>query len=227
MTEELTVPLGLLRRYLIFHGWKMPELVMSAGSRLDGDSYAERFFRERAVGTRNVDLYVLSEPGEEKIELAVPRLLDTKETFRRLDGALETLSQLEGRDRIELVAAVRSIGFDSVKSRIPDAQVYEDTINLNQAVKYTWKMKQLLAAGATTEILPDAYFSRLKKKGTEYAEHCRFGHTFKGSFGFTIESPVGPNPEPVLPEMEQAQSFPFERKVMHRLARGTAWSTKR
>src|SRR5208282_1846916 len=49
-----------------------------------------------------------------------------------------------------------------------------------------------------------------------YADSCRFGHTFRGSFGFTIESPVIPNIEPTLPQIEQPA--PFERRVMQRFA---------
>jgi hypothetical protein len=218
MNEEITVPLGLLRRYLSFRGWRQPTRVATAGSALDGDTYADVFFRERAKGQRNVDLYVLSEEGQEDLELAVPRTLETHDAGRRLEGAIETLSQLEGRDRIQVIADVRSIGFDVVRSRIPDELVFEDTIHLDQAVSYTANMKKLLAASATTEISPDVHFFRVKKEATQYAEQCRFGHTFKGSFGFTIESPVAPNQEPVFPGMEQAP--PFERRVIQRLAQG-------
>ncbi len=220
MTEELTVPLGLLRRYLEFNGWRPEAAAVAADQPLHGDSYADQFFRGRASGKRNVQLYVSSAPGLENVELVVPTSVETSETVKRLDGALETLSQVEGRDRIEVITAVRSIGFDVVKSRVPDEQVYGDTINLKQASSYTARMRELLAGGATTEIMPGAYFWRVKKKGSEYAENCRFGHTFKGSFGFTIESPVLQNTHLVLPGMEEFQEPPFERRVIQRLARG-------
>ncbi len=216
MSGETTVPLGLLRRYLAFHGWRMPE--RPSGHPIAGTSYADVFFRERASGRRNVDIYILTEQGLDDIELAVPRAIETAESMRRLDGVIETLSQLEGRDRGQVVADVRSIGFDIVKSRVPDDLVFEDTIHLDQAVSYTANIKKLLAAGATTEISPDVYFFRVKKEASQYAENCRFGHTFKGSFGFTIESPVAPNSEPVLPGMEQMP--PFERRVIQRIANG-------
>jgi hypothetical protein len=218
MSDEITVPLGLLRRYLVFHGWRRPERASWAGRVIDGHSYADEFFRGRSNGQRNVEMYVLSEAGSDDIELAVPRAVETAESVRRMQGVLETLSQVEGRDRIQVASDVRSIGFDVVKSRIPDDQVYEDTIHLDQAVNYTAGVKKLLAAGATTEIAPDVFFMRVRKEAAQYAEQCRFGHTFKGSFGFTIESPVAPNSEPVFPGMEQ--SPPFERRVIQRLGRG-------
>jgi len=146
------------------------------------------------------------------------RTLDTHEALRRLEGAINTLSQVEGKDRNEIASDIRSIGFDVVRSRVPDELVFEDTIHLDQAVSYTANIKKLLAASATTEITPDLYFFRVKKEASQYAENCRFGHTFKGSFGFTIESPVTPNVEPVFPGMEQMP--PFARRVIQRLARG-------
>jgi hypothetical protein len=136
------------------------------GLRFEGRSGADTFFRGRSGGQRNVDLFVLSEPGLADIELVVPQTLGTSEAARRLDGAIETLSQMQGRDRIQIIADVRSIGFDVVKSRIPDELVYEDTIHLDQAVNYTAGVKRLLAASATTEIAPDVYFLRLKKEAT-------------------------------------------------------------
>lgn len=218
MSDELTVPLALLRRYLMFHGWQRSEHVPSADGAFDAPSFANAFFRGRSNGQRNIDLYVLSEPGLDDVELVVPQTLGSNESVRRLKGAIETLSQLEGKDRAEVVADIRSIGFDVVKSRIPDELVFDDAIHLDQAVNYTAGVKKLLAASATTEIVPDVYFLRVKKEATVYAEQCRFGHTFKGSFGFTIESPIAPNTAPAFPGVEQMP--PFERRVIQRLAQG-------
>lgn len=216
MSEETTVPLGLLRRYLAFHGWREAE--RPSGQVIVGTSYADTFFRERASGRRNVDIYLLTEPGLDDVELAVPRAVETSESRRRLSDVIETLSQLEGRDRVQVITDVRSIGFDIVTSRVPDDQVVEDTIHLDQAVSYTANIKRLLAAGATTERAPDVFYMRVSKEGSKYAENCRFGHTFRSSFGFTIESPLAPNIAPVFPGMEQQP--PFERRVIHRIAQG-------
>lgn len=220
MSDELTVPLGLLRRYLAFHGWRRPEHVAASGGLLEGNSLVATFFRERSKGTRNADLYVLSDPDAEDVEMVVPHTLGSKESLRRLQGLINTLAQLENRDRFQVVADIRSIGFDLVRSRIPDELVFDDTIHLEQAVNYTAGVKKLLADAATTELNPSIYFMRVKKEASAYAEQCRFGHTFRGSFGFTIESPIAPNPSPAFPGMEQNVVPPFERRVIQRLAQG-------
>jgi hypothetical protein len=65
---------------------------------------------------------------------------------------------------------------------------------------------------------PAPFFGRVRKEAQEYSNRCRFGHTFRGSFGFTIESPVAANDQPTfLPEERIA---PFERRVVQRLFRG-------
>lgn len=218
MSEALTVPLGLLRRYLALRGWTKAERADVAGGILDQGSFAANYFRQRAAGPSNIDMYVLAEPTLDSIEMVVPKELGTSDAVRRLQGVINTLSQVEEKDPLQIVAAIRSIAFDVVTSRVPDEMVTDDTIHLDQAVSYTGNIKKLLAASATTEMSPDVYFFRIKREASHYADNCRFGHTFKGSFGFTIESPVVPNDEPVFPGMDQ--QAPFERRVIQRLAQG-------
>jgi len=119
---------------------------------------------------------------------------------------------------IEVIRSIREVSFDVVRSRIPDAQVIADTIHLEIAKSFVVGIRSVLAAAATTEIHPSPYFLRLRKEGTEYADRCRFGHTFRGSFGFTVESPLQPNNQATLPGFPPTP--PFERRIMQRLTRG-------
>lgn len=215
------VPLGLLRRYLTAHGWRRgtdarlgaasPELVENA-------AVMQAFLQARSGGRRNFDLYILSETGSADVELVIPREQTASDFLRRMEGAIRTLSDLEGRNPEEVISDVRMIGYDVVRSRIPNAMVYDDSIQLEIAANYITGVRSLLTATATTEIQPSSYFLRVRKEASEYADRCRFAHTFRGSFGFTIESPVVPNDEPTLPQVEQPA--PFERRVIERFARG-------
>ena len=215
------VTLGLLRRYLAAHGWRLaesPRLTPAAPDVAETGTAARAFFYNRSTGKRNVDVYVLSEPGVDDVELVVPQDRNGSDFDRRLQGAIVTLSQLENKDPDQIIASVRSIGFDVVQSRIPDDLVVDDTIHLESAKNYINGMKDLLAATATTEIRPLAFFGRMNKDAVEYSDKCRFGHTYRGSFGFTIESPVIPNTEETL--FGQDPTPPFERRVVQRLAIG-------
>lgn len=216
------VPVGLLRRYLIARGWRLAESQGPAPAPLDiaasADEQTRSFFQTRSDGKRNVDVYVLSEPGLDNVEMLVPRDRHSSDYDRRLQGAIDTLCQLEDRVPGQIIASVRSIGYDVVRSRIPGDLVVDDTIQLEKAMNYINCMKDLLAATATTEIRPLPFFGRLYKEATEYSDKCRFGHTYRGSFGFTIESPIIPNTETILFDFDPIP--PFERRVIQRLAIG-------
>lgn len=219
-SDPEAVPLGLLRRYLTAHGWRLGgDAQRSLPSELvQNPSITQAFLQTRPGGRRNFDLYTLSDNGVDDVELLLPREQLASDFLRRMEGAIRTLSDVEGRNPEKVIRDVRMIGYDVVRSRIPNAMVYDDTIYLEVAASYITGVKSLLAATATTEMQPDPFFLRVRKEALEYADRCRFAHTFRGSFGFSIESPVAPNDEPTLPQIDQPR--PFERRVMERFARG-------
>jgi hypothetical protein len=217
LIESAMIPLGLLRRYLAARGWRRgaegresPDGVMSPG--------VIAAFQARCIGRPNTDLFVLSEDGADDVELIVPRERSGSDYDRRIFDTLRILSMVEGRTMMDVLNDVRMVGYDVVRSRIPDMLVQDDSIHLEIAANYTAGIKSLLSSIANTQIDPQPYFLRVRREAKEFAEKCRFGHTFRGSFGFTIESPIIPNNEPALPEM--AQTAPFERLVIQRFARG-------
>lgn len=215
-----TIPLGLLRRYLAAHGWRRaPDGSHTPPTLpLNRTAIVEALLEARSGGRRNFDLYVLSEDGMEDVELVLPREQSASDFLRRMEGAIRTLSDLEGREPGQIITDVRMVGYDVVRSHIPNAIVHGDTVHLEVATNYVVGMKGLLASTATTEMHPTPHFLRIRKEASEYADRCRFAHTFRGSFGFSIESPVAPNDEPTFPQIYQPR--PFERRVIERLARG-------
>ncbi len=215
--KPVMVPLGLLRRYLTARGWRRG----SAGRSSFGDvqnPVVLAAFQARSTGRRTADLFVFSEDGADDVELIVPRERVGSDYDRRMVDAIRILSVVEDRDTMEVINDIRAVGYDVVRSRIPDTLVFDDTIHLEIAANYTFGIKSLLSSIATTQIDPQPYFLRVRKEAKEFADRCRFGHTFRGSFGFTIESPLAPNNEPTLPEIGQVA--PFERLVIERFARG-------
>lgn len=219
--SEMVTP-DLLRRYLTARGWHAESPSPPPASTPDFSAGAlgttGAFFMNRSTGKRNADVFVLTEPGASNIELIVPRDQAGADFDRRLEGALITLSQVEDHDVQQMIELVRSVGFDLVRSAIPDELVLNDTIHLQRAQNFVRGMRELLAATATTEMRPLAFYGRLSREAVEYSDKCRFGHTYRGSFGFTIESPVAPKKEETLFGFDPAP--PFERRVVQRLATG-------
>jgi hypothetical protein len=82
-------------------------------------------------------------------------------------------------------------------------------------------MRRLLIDSAAAELLKLPFIDILNGTSQKYGDNCRLGHTFEGSFGFTIESPVGPNTE--TKEQLVTPPPPFERRVVERVARGLSY----
>ncbi len=71
-SDPEAVPLGLLRRYLMAHGWRRPTVVARD---LSGEQSAitRAFLQGRTGGKRDFDRLILSEKGLEDIEIILPR----------------------------------------------------------------------------------------------------------------------------------------------------------
>ena len=215
------VPLGLLRRYLRAHDWRTPGAGTSWAQPVISQQLSQiaaSFMKGRGGGKRDFEIYLLSNGGSDEIEITLPTDTSRHDFLRRIDGALDTLAAVEHRSPDEVAADIRSIGFDRVFSRIPDSLVIDNSIQLEIAAHHIRDLRRLLAATATTELSPAPSFPRTVPKAIEYADSCRFAHTFDGSFGFTIESPLQPNVNPTLSVVPE--NAPFERRVMERFARG-------
>ena len=211
------VPLALLRRYLVSRGWKLQAILQPADLGRKVPPAIDAIFQKRAIGKRGVDVYILPD-SKPTVEILVPQEKTSHDYEHRLQGAILTLSQIEEREPQQIISAVRAIGFDVVQSRLPTEMVIDDTIYLENARSYINGMKDLLAATATTEKHPMPFFGRVTKEAAEYSERCRFAHTYRGSFGFTIQSPVVLDNKDNL--FGEPSAPPFERRVIERLATG-------
>lgn len=176
-----------------------------------------RDWKETATKNDAITLFYSTIEGE-RLEVPLPTRRDFEGAERLISDALRTLSQLAEREAAELADDINSLGFDRIRSIIPDEQVRADSIDLNVATNFILSARRLVTATATNELVPSTFYGRITKDALAYTERCRFGHTFRGSFGFTIESPVIQNDEPPLPGIPQTP--PFERRVIQRLVRG-------
>jgi len=187
--------LGLLRRYLTARGWHRNRLT-----------------------TRALDVFILAEDGFPDIEIVLPQSSDVADTKIRIDQALRTLSDLEATPPEDVASRISMIDNDIIRARLPDHLVFRESVPLEVARNFLVRARALLIAAASAEIEKSRFVEHNPAASSTYGDRCRFGHTFRGSFGFTIESPVGPNSSPQLTETERPP--PFERRVVQRLIRG-------
>ncbi len=138
------------------------------------------------------------------------------DSARLIENALEVLAEEQGVALDQLARSVHSVDRDILTVRLMSVQASSGGLPLDVAAKLIFQLRDFLAYAACVEQSPQAYFPKATAIGRQYAEKCRFGHTFPGSFGFTIESPTGIAP---LARPDDTPA-PFERRVMDRIVRG-------
>ena len=174
--------------------------------------------RETSRDGRLLKLSLGNPKEQSSIDLIFSTGSEEKKERNEVAAAIDTLTQLYDVSRIQLTQALASLAYDVIRTRIPDEYVRHESIELGTANAYMSGMKGFLAASATTELSGQPSFARTLKEAIVYANQCRFGHTFQGSFGFVVESPVGLNDAPTMPVIEE--NVPFGRKVVQRISQG-------
>ncbi|MBD8066255.1 hypothetical protein IC608_12320 [Devosia sp. PTR5] len=142
---------------------------------------------------------------------------EPEDVERRIRQALRTLSSVTGMAVERLAHDISMFDYDLLRARLPGTLVLRDSIHLRIAEKFIVNARKFLTSAAAAEIRKVIVVPDNQSAGAEYANSCRLGHTFKGSFGFTIESPAGPAAQTLDGEAPPA---PLERRVIERIARG-------
>ena len=175
---------------------------------------ARRFAAARGTSTR-AGLVELWRSREDDFQVLLPGAVTSSAARERIDSAVKTIASYEQRTPEEVTASIRAIGFDRVLSRVPDSMVVDDSVHLVNAASFITYIRELLAATYTTQMQPAAFYQRVRPEAVRYADRCRFGHTFRGSFGFTVE--IAPDRECLSPAAADGGSA-ADRAQGHRAA---------
>jgi hypothetical protein len=99
---------------------------------------------------------------------------------------------------------------------------HEDSLPLAIAAETISGLKEFMGYAAYTQSDPQPFFDKAGGEAAAFTKHCRFGHTFTGSFGLTVECPVLVVPELAMPGDQPIVPLivPFERQVFDRIAIG-------
>ncbi|MFT6914040.1 MAG: hypothetical protein ACJAWL_000326 [Motiliproteus sp.] len=152
---------------------------------------------------------------DERIEILVPKSSDFIDYYNRLVDVINTLSFYYEQDSSDLIRSISSCFTDIFHTRIIDTGLFENSLPIDEVYREIGGIRSLFLYGASSEITPSRHFDNPLSRSQKFIENCRFGHTFKGSFGFTVELPI----IKVCKERDLFE-LPFERKVNERIARG-------
>ena len=149
--------------------------------------------------------------GTEPDMLALPKYNTFSDSYSRLANAINLLADIEDLSPYKIIQKILSLDNDTLNMRmlLPPG-IFP---SLEKATQIVQGLRDLVAYSACMEKEPKPFFNKQLPEGLQQAQLCRFGHTFSGSFGFTIKSPVYTLQPPLL-------GLPMSRKVVERIIRG-------
>jgi len=165
----------------------------------------------------------------EPLEIVLPRNPNARDLNIYLENAVNLLSALADETVQDTVRRIAYYDRDVLRVRNLETDEH-NSITLRMATQQVHELREMVTYAACSEHEPKPYFlSGQIGIAKKMIEHYRFGHTFSGSFGFTIESPIVRIPSEyvqmrLLPEDEELPGpvMPIERRVMERIVRGLA-----
>ena len=177
-----------------------------------------RYLRKRGwnhCAHKNPKLLLFQGPNDDSghpLQIVLPQRLDFVDSILRLTEAINTLALIEDRSSSDIIHSIIGLDRDTLFARVVNG-LGPVQLSFYQGVEINQELRGLMSFAACAERNPRPYFEKAANVGREYVEKCVFGHTFPGSFGFTIDSPVSPN-------LVSDEVPPFERRVIERLIRG-------
>jgi hypothetical protein len=151
------------------------------------------------------------------VEILLPKSKSSIDFFRRTEEIIHTLSNLNNIEPTKTIQQIYAYDRDFINLRILNRNVARNTVPLFLANRVLVSLSKLLKFAAAQTEETRGYYLRATEKALAYTDGLRFGHTFEGSFGFTVESPL--NVQSIgIPEI--GISAPFERQVVDRVFEG-------
>jgi len=200
------------KEYLNLTGWRL---------QVANERWLVFFLGTSEVHTEGLEVVLVADPTK-------------SDYWNYLQQAVELLSALNGEDSAQTLRRIQFVDTDVLSIRNVETGGY-DSVSLELANRQVTQLKQLIKFAASSEKEPRPFFNQSLRVGEAMAKQYRFGQTFRGSFGYTIQSPLRHQSQHLTSQQppnqlslfdEDTESFeeiilpPFERRVMERVVRG-------
>lgn len=163
-------------------------------------------------------------------EIALPKNTQAPDYPVYVDQIVNILSSLMDKEPEKTANDILLYDRDILMIRILE-NVDTTSIPIHLAAKQIPALKQLIAYAASLEQdekKAKPHFIQTAPTAGEMVKHYRFGHTFSGSFGYRIESPIKGNVhfQRDMFKDESTAILPLERRIMERIMKGLAATEK-
>ncbi|MDE2749991.1 MAG: hypothetical protein OXI34_13605 [Chloroflexota bacterium] len=152
-------------------------------------------------------------------EIVLPRDIDESDYRFYVGQAIKILSSLNRQTPATTANDILRYDLNKYDRDIFNIRILDNadmsSIPLRLAHKAIAGLQELFASATISEEKkPRPYFPRVRSNPSKILDMIRFGHTFSGSFGYSVESPVK------IQNPGQQDMFPLQRRVLERIVRG-------
>lgn len=165
-----------------------------------------------------------SESGD-PFEIVLPKAIDESDYRFYVRQAIKILSSLNKQTLATTANDILRFDLNKYDRDIFNIRIIDNadlsSIPLRLAHRAISGIQELFAAATVSEVKePLPFFPRVGSNPNKILDTVRFGHTFPGSFGYSVESPIN------IQKSEQLEMFPLQRRVMERIVRGLVTADK-
>lgn len=181
-----------MRQYLLWAGWKEKEKI---------DKRRVLFSKQDSRG--------------HQLDIIVPLLDGRGDSVSRKLDVIYVVAQMLEQSVSETAAQMVNYNCDFFRFRVIP-QDNSDKLPIEDAQRYVKGLKNLYLYSNCSEINQKAFFQYPLPSAKNHLNEHKFGHTFRGSFGFSVYSDV-------LVENQSSdfiESAPLSRRVTARIAKG-------
>src|SRR6266567_8729063 len=192
--------------------------ILRAVSLLDITAYLRANGWRRAEESAKAAYWQRSDEAEHGYEILVPRRSEFADFPARIGEVLSTLEVVENRSQLEIFNDLITSNADVIRVRTHSRDGEDNgSLSLEDGVMLHEKVREMILAAACATIRKSAVYAKRKpERAMSYLRRIRLGQTERGSYVFTLISPVTPalRIEHSLFTTEE----PFERRVVETLA---------
>ncbi|NJP06836.1 MAG: hypothetical protein HC837_15080 [Chloroflexaceae bacterium] len=163
------------------------------------------------------------------VEIVLPATNQTPDMQMHLIGAINAIAALQQTSVEDMIKLIAVYDRDCWSLRYLETGRYH-SLALSRAIDSIKNIGTVVRTAGSSEMKALPHFSSFLSSGNQMSQQFRMGHTFRGSFGFLIESHITGSVinyyQESMFELDKDDNAsispiaPIERRVMERIARG-------